>query len=94
MMGFSVHGTSDIDSLSRSSFLYSDCTICIYLYNVLGSFSRTVQFSVNAIVSDKHFISYLVVMVYSVAALIFIVFVHIFLFAESDGLPDSNKFAV
>ena len=54
----------DVDLLSHSTFLYSDCTICIYLYYIVGSFSRTVQFTVYVIVSDKHFISYVVVMVY------------------------------
>ena len=64
-MGFSVRGAmADVDSLSNTTFLYSDHTICIYLYYIVGSFSRTVQFMVYVIVSDKHFISYVVVMVY------------------------------
>ena len=65
LIGFSVRGTTaDVDLLSHSTFLYSDHTICIYLYYAVGSFSRTVQFTVYVIVSDKHFISYVVVMVY------------------------------
>ena len=46
----------------------------------------------NAIISDKHFVSYLVVMVYFETALSFIISNYqISLFSESDSIPVSNK---
>ena len=95
LMRFSVRdATADIDLFSDSTSLYSDRTICIYLNDVVGSLGRTIQFTMDISISDKHLVPYMVVMVYPEAVFSGIIFVHIFLFPESNHFPVCNEFDI
>ena len=57
------------------------------MYHAVESSSKKVYNFMNITISDKHFVSNLVVMVYLETALSFIVLGHISLLPQSDGLP-------